>query len=212
MKVVILSKDRKEQQWLSKANEGQFYLTWVDEVSELTLHPDAAAYIDFSFEYSEERLEALVGLLPSLVIVNSVIHPLTSLHHEFIRINAWPSFRNQPLIEAAAIDPQKRVEAEKVFSSLGKQLHWVDDMPGFITPRIISMIINEAYLALDEGVSTKEEIDVAMQLGTNYPFGPFEWARQIGRQHIAALLETLSSTDLRYTPSRLLLEEVEDLV
>ena len=42
------------------------------------------------------------------------------------------------------------------------------------------MIINEAFLALQEGVSTKEEINTAMKLGTNYPLGPFEWVEKIG--------------------------------
>ena len=52
--------------------------------------------------------------------------------------------------------------------------------PGFITARVIAMIINEAFFALQENVSSKEEIDTAMRLGTNYPYGPFEWTKLIG--------------------------------
>ncbi len=44
----------------------------------------------------------------------------------------------------------------------------------------MAMIINEAWHALAEEVSTKNEIDTAMKLGTNYPYGPFEWAEKIG--------------------------------
>src|ERR1700710_2457559 len=46
--------------------------------------------------------------------------------------------------------------------------------------RVVAMIINEAYYALDAGVSSKESIDLAMKLGTGYPYGPFEWADRIG--------------------------------
>ena len=70
-----------------------------------------------------------------------------------------------------------------------------------ITPRVIAMIINEAYFTLQAGVSTKEEIDTAMKLGTNYPYGPFEWADKIGLNRIKTLLQTLSKTDTRYLPA-----------
>ena len=69
------------------------------------------------------------------------------------------------------------------------------------------MIINEAYFALEEGVSTKEEIDTAMKLGTNYPYGPFEWAKKIGLKNIFQLLDKLHKTNLRYEPAALLKKE-----
>ena len=55
------------------------------------------------------------------------------------------------------------------------------------------MIINEAFIALREGVSTKEEINTAMKLGTNYPYGPFEWAGKIGIERVNALLDKLDN-------------------
>jgi 3-hydroxybutyryl-CoA dehydrogenase len=77
-----------------------------------------------------------------------------------------------------------------------------------VTPRVISAIINEAYFTLQADVSTKEEIDTAMKLGTNYPFGPFEWSRAIGLKKIYELLLALSKTDSRYLPAARLQEEV----
>ena len=61
------------------------------------------------------------------------------------------------------------------------------------------MIINEAYFALGENVSSKDEIDVAMKLGTNYPYGPFEWSKKIGLNRVYSLLEKLSETDSCYS-------------
>jgi 3-hydroxybutyryl-CoA dehydrogenase len=75
----------------------------------------------------------------------------------------------------------------------------VPDTIGMVTPRIVSMIINEAWYAFDEKISSKEEIDRAMKLGTNYPFGPFEWGEKIGIERIRKLLESLKRTDKRYT-------------
>jgi 3-hydroxybutyryl-CoA dehydrogenase len=72
------------------------------------------------------------------------------------------------------------------------------------------MIINEAYCALEDEVRTREEMDLAMKLGTNYPLGPFEWGKKIGLSKVAGLLTILSSTNQRYQPARLLLKEARE--
>lgn len=73
---------------------------------------------------------------------------------------------------------------------------------GFIFPRTIVQIINEAYFALDEGVASKEDINRAMKFGVNYPKGPFEWSQ--GRElFVKTLLNELleKSGDKRYIAS-----------
>jgi 3-hydroxybutyryl-CoA dehydrogenase len=57
--------------------------------------------------------------------------------------------------------------------------------------RVISCIVNEAFLTLSEGVATAEDIDQAMKLGANYPRGPFEWAEEIGAHKILQTLDSL---------------------
>jgi len=57
--------------------------------------------------------------------------------------------------------------------------------------RVISCIVNEAFLAFSEGVATAGDIDEAMKLGANYPKGPFEWAEEIGVQSILQTLDSL---------------------
>jgi 3-hydroxybutyryl-CoA dehydrogenase len=76
---------------------------------------------------------------------------------------------------------------------------------GFVFPRTIVQIINEAHYALEENVATKNDIDRAMKFGVNYPKGPFEWAN--GREkYILALLNELyeKTNDARYLPSKLI--------
>lgn len=50
----------------------------------------------------------------------------------------------------------------------------------YILARILCGIIYEAALALTEGVATRQDVDTAMRLATNYPRGPFEWRSQLG--------------------------------
>jgi 3-hydroxybutyryl-CoA dehydrogenase len=80
---------------------------------------------------------------------------------------------------------------ERFFSSLGKHVEWVGDAPGLVLGRIVCQLVNEAAFAIQEGVGSPEDIDVAMRLGFNYPRGPLEWADRIGLEHIVATLDAL---------------------
>ena len=51
-------------------------------------------------------------------------------------------------------------------------------------------MVNEAFFALEEKVASAGDIDRAMQLGANYPKGPFAWAEELG---IRRILDTLDS-------------------
>ncbi|GEO25924.1 hypothetical protein AAC03nite_17090 [Alicyclobacillus acidoterrestris] len=89
------------------------------------------------------------------------------------------------------------------FAQRGKHVEVVDDAPGLVFPRILSLLVNEASFALSEGVATARDIDSAMVLGTNYPKGPFTWADEIGVDEILAVLASLHSElgEDRYRPS-----------
>ena len=134
------------------------------------------------------------------VIINEVIQTLSELDlpENFHRINAWPGFLQRQTWEVVSKTPEK---IKPVFDQLNRKIIFVKDEPGFVSARVICMIINEAFFALGENVSTKEEIDLAMKSGTNYPYGPFEWAEKTGTENILNLLEKLSQKEERYLPA-----------
>lgn len=86
-------------------------------------------------------------------------------------------------------EPQKNQE-------LGKQ----------IFNRVIAMLINEAIDALHLNVATKEDLDLAMTKGVNYPKGLLKWGDEIGLQNILNILTNLQEEygEDRYRPSVLL--------
>ena len=98
---------------------------------------------------------------------------------------------------------------QKILWAIGFKVFFVADIVGMISLRAIAMIINEAYFGLMDEISTKQEIDIAMKLGTNYPYGPFEWGEKIGLKNIEKLLIELAKTDTRYIPCELLLQEAQ---
>jgi 3-hydroxybutyryl-CoA dehydrogenase len=148
----------------------------------------ADAFMDLCFENSPERIEKLAKLLPKPVFVHSVTDTLERIHPNLIRMNGWPGFLKGNCLEASANDEIK-IKAGQL---LGDELIFVKDSPGFVSARILAMIINEAFFTWEAGTSSKEEIDIAMKLGTGYPYGPFEWGEKIGLSRIAELLKRLA--------------------
>ena len=70
--------------------------------------------------------------------------------------------------------------------------------------------MNEAYRAAGDGVAGEPDIDRAMQLGANHPFGPFEWARRTGVHEVTVMLDALSDEDAdTFRPALPLLREAK---
>ena len=207
MRLVVLANEELKEEFLSTGINDDCKIDWTDSPAELSFYKDADAVIDLLFEQNGYDTSHLKDHLPKPVVVTSVNKTISEISFPFIRINAWPGFLKRNIAEVTCNDDGLKKEAEKVFTLLNRKVEWVPDIKGFISPRVVSMIINEAYFALEENVSTKEEIDVAMKLGTNYPYGPFEWAKKIGLKNIVGLLTELSEAEKRYEPASLLLKE-----
>ncbi|WP_328681301.1 3-hydroxyacyl-CoA dehydrogenase [Streptomyces sp. NBC_00343] len=94
-------------------------------------------------------------------------------------------------------------EAIGLFQALGKNVSVVGDAPGMIVARTVARIVDLAHDAVAKGVATEEDVDTAMRLGVNYPLGPFEWSRRLGRSWAYDLLDDLHLRDPsgRYAPS-----------
>ncbi|MCI0347505.1 MAG: 3-hydroxyacyl-CoA dehydrogenase NAD-binding domain-containing protein [Chloroflexi bacterium] len=67
---------------------------------------------------------------------------------------------------------------------------------GSIAERVILAVVNEAYRALGDRVATAADIDLALRLGANHPFGPFEWASETGLAEVAVMLDALTPEDV----------------
>ncbi|EQC52491.1 3-hydroxyacyl-CoA dehydrogenase family protein [Bacteriovorax sp. DB6_IX] len=114
-------------------------------------------------------------------------------------------FSPNKTIEIYTKDLEVYEEATDFFKLIGFELESVNNVGiCFNYPRIISMIINEAYFSLEDKMATVEDIDTAMKYGVNYPLGPFEWAQQIGHDKIVQVLDELHQVtgDPRYRASR----------
>ncbi len=204
MKIAVITDDVLKEEWQAPGRQETALVEWL---SEPVVVKDADCYIDLLFHPDAERINKLQKLHPAIVIVNSVIATLNNLPENFIRMNGWPGFLKRAVVESSCGTDDLKIGVKKIFAQFNRTAEWVPDVPGFISARVICMIINEAYFALDEKVSSKNEIDTAMKLGTNYPYGPFEWSEKIGLKNVCELLTTLSNSNSRYEPAALLKKE-----
>ncbi len=155
-------------------------------------------------EYSSSQKLSLETGKP--YFINDVAGLSGSLSNpSIIRFNGWKGFIEKDSWEVAG---EISEPAKVVLSIIHKNMILVPDQPGMISPRVIAMIINEAYFALEEKVSSKADIDIAMKLGTNYPYGPFEWCERIGKNNVFSLLNILAETNALYKPAALLKKEL----
>ena len=92
---------------------------------------------------------------------------------------------------------------EETISATGVMVY---ESPGYVTSRLICVLINEALHALEEGVASAEDIDKAMRIGYDFRFGPLEMADRFGLDAVLAALERMFREfgELKYRPSFLL--------
>lgn len=161
-----------------------------------------------------EEIEASVS--PTTLILSTTLGVTATevaswLYHpeRLIGFGTFANFRKGSLIEVALplqADASYLQAATDTFSFIHQDIEVVEDEVGFVFPRILSMIVNEAAYALSEQTAEAEAIDVAMKKGTNYPMGPLEWANEIGLDDIFAVLSGLYRElgEERYRPAPLI--------
>lgn len=199
MKIVVSALD---EQWESLTGNNTD-IRWVRGTFPFSFlnYTDAAAFFILQHPESIDYTQCTKP-----VFIDSVIDTLKELNTPsyVLRINGWAGFLNRPTWEIAGI---LNTDITLILEKLNKKLIAVADEPGLVAAKIIAMIINEAYFALGDDVSDRTAIDTAMKLGTNYPYGPFEWAEKIGLNNIYNLLQKLSVTDKRYQPAPMLAKD-----
>lgn len=199
MRIAVWAND---ELWNMLNPEGNQFLSRVDHFNNQMVN-DFDAFIQL-IEYNPAQ--TLINSSGKPYFLNDVAGFSKKLSNDcIIRFNGWNGFISKPAWEICG---NITTDARAVLEQINKNFIAVPDVPGMISARVISMIINEAYFALEEKVSSKTDIDTAMKLGTNYPYGPFEWCELIGKENVYQLLSTLAETNPVYTPAPLLKKEL----
>ena len=167
-------------------------IDWTTDPAEMSGAEAAVEAIVEKVEPKKEALAALDKLLQpeALLLTNTSsisITDLASATGRPDRVCGTHFFTPPPLRDAVEVprglltsdETVERVKA--LVTSFGKQPVVVrKDVPGFVANRFLMPMLIEACRLLEEGVASKEEIDLLVKKGIGFPTGPFELGDVIG--------------------------------
>jgi 3-hydroxybutyryl-CoA dehydrogenase len=189
-----------------------------DEMIEELLDPSATIVIDVG-DGSSDR-SPIVKLLDRIVPPETVI--LVDAYANDVDAVAKRATAPERIVGygiVASVSGQRTIEvagaegtaddmlglAAELFEAMGKRVIVTLNGPGLFLGRVVASIVNEAVLAVDEGIASAADVDIAMQLGTNYPLGPIAWGGEIGSKRIVRILSRLAAVEgEKYAPFRAL--------
>lgn len=217
MNILVVGEESNLEECRAKFGGAHAYTLKENHSQALKEFIRAEVVFDFSVGKEEAPLEIYFSHPQVVAFLNTSKVSLTQLISQSIDrpkcvlfgFAGLPTFLNRPLLEVTMADIGQKPTLEKICHLLGTSFQIVEDRVGLVTPRVICMIINEAYFTVQEGTASREDIDLAMRLGTNYPFGPFEWCKRIGVRQVYELLESIQedTKDERYKICPLLKKE-----
>jgi len=186
---------------------------------------DADYVIEAVFERAEVKLPIfgqLEGICPQETILasNTSGIPVSLLASATRRpkkvigthfMNPVPLMKGVELVKTLLTSEETLELSLDFVKSLGKETVVVKDSPGFVTNRIITLVMNEAAKLLEENLASIEDIDKIEKLSHNWPMGPFELADLVGIDVIVDLLEGIYQQTgwERYKPAPILKRMVE---
>jgi 3-hydroxybutyryl-CoA dehydrogenase len=119
---------------------------------------------------------------------------------------ALDAYRATRLAITSADQLSAAASAAGLLQAAGYAVSRINDIPGMIVFRTVAMLANVAADAVEQGVCSTADCDLAMRKGVNYPLGPLEWAEKIGTARVVAALDNLGEAygQERYRVSPLL--------
>jgi len=188
MKIAVLGTGKKAEAWKAKNLNANSY-AWVQDTKS---HADFDVFIDLDFDENFTNLLSYSTNTKTLFLVSAVNISLEGAFAEnqikqhdlkIIGINSLPTMVDRTTLEYT--NPYNIEIPSDLFETLGYTASTkVDSRVGLVTPRIICMIINEAFYTVQEGTANAADIDTAMKFGTNYPKGPFEFLELMGIKNV----------------------------
>jgi 3-hydroxybutyryl-CoA dehydrogenase len=173
------------------------------------------AVFDFHLVDLADKRHFLENVSADLIFTTAV--PCSATEAASWTINPGRVVGISPIIErivevtpALQTAPEMLQRGESLLRDIGLEVVRVADGPGLVRLRILSCVINEAIAAMADGVASADDIDLAMKLGANYPFGPIEWVDKLTPEVVYAVIRGLQYEygEDRYRPAPLLVRKV----
>lgn len=226
METISLTLDKEMEKWGITATEKKLILSRihkVDKLSELVHCDMVIETITEDLEQKKELFKKLDHYCAKHVVLasNTSTLSLTELANEtemperVIGMHFLYPVSKIDLVEIIrglkTSDETFQLTKTFVEETLAKKAILVYESPGFVTTRLICVLINEALHTLSEGVASAEDIDAAMRIGYDFSYGPLEMADRFGLDSVLYALERMFREfgEIKYRPSFLLKKMVK---
>jgi len=124
--------------------------------------------------------------------------------------NPAPVMKLIEIVRGLATSDETFHTTKEISLKLGKTPLEANDLPGFVSSRLIFSYMNEAIYCLYEGVGKAEDIDAIMKMGANHPMGPLAIADFVGLDTVLSVMRVLQEAfGDKYRPCPLLYKYVE---
>jgi 3-hydroxybutyryl-CoA dehydrogenase len=225
MEMLEASLDRQMERWSITSTEKKLILNRIHKQKSLQDLADCDLVIETISEELDAKkaiFEALDRIVPPSAVLASntstlsltelagvTQHPQRVIGMHFV----YPAFRIDVVeIIRGLQTSDDTFHRTKDFTEeiLDKKGVMVYESPGFVTTRLICLLINEALHLMEEGVASPEDIDNAMRIGYQFEHGPLEMADRFGLDSVLAALDRMFREfgELKYRPSFLLKKKV----
>ncbi len=173
---------------LESLANSQLVIEAVLEVEDLKL--EIFRRLDRIVEESKAILGSNTSSIPIARIAAATSRPEQVVGIHFF--NPAPVMKLVEIIPAVTTSPETlRIVKEYASNQLGKKVVLSRDQAGFVVNGLLTPYLMSAVRMLESGVATREDIDLAIKLGTNHPMGPFELADFIGLDTICEIGKVL---------------------
>jgi len=179
-----------------------------------------AVYEDM--ELKQEVFRELDRICPEHAIIgsNTSTFPITALGAVTKRpdkvigihfMNPVPLMPGVEIIKSLMTSEDTVSKTLEFVHSLGKETVIVKDSPGFVTSRMMCLILNEAVKMRENELASAEDIDKVLKLSFNWPLGPFQLLDLIGIDIVVAVLNTIYNETgwARFKPAVLMVQMVK---
>ncbi|CAM3398677.1 3-hydroxyacyl-CoA dehydrogenase family protein [Marinicrinis lubricantis] len=218
---IEMSLDKQIEKWAITQSEKKLILSRIQLVTDYSKLSQCDMVIETITEDLEKKDEVFAKLdehCPANIILasNTSTLSLTEMagktrHPErVIGLHFIPPVSKINLVEIirGLKTSEETFNATKTFveDTIQKNGIMVYESPGFVTTRLICILINEALHVLQEGVASAEDIDTAMRVGYDFKYGPLEACDRYGLDSVLAAMERMFREfgDIKYRPSFLL--------
>jgi 3-hydroxybutyryl-CoA dehydrogenase len=216
-----ISLDKQIEKWAITTAEKKLILSRIHKISDKSMLKDVDMVIEAVTEDMDIKKEVFIELdrvtKPDVILASNTsalsLTEIASVVKDPGRVIGLHFIHPVSRIDLVEIvrglrTSEETYEQAKYFveSVIQKKGIMVFESPGFVTTRLICILINEALHTLQEGVASAEDIDSAMRIGYDFRYGPLEMCDRFGLDSVLAAMERMFREygDLKFRPSVLL--------